>query len=222
MIRPLRSRLRAPEALLDAAESAPAAVADEPFEPSVGKPASLLASVPVRIALLRAYLAELRDDADGTAAFAAQALARIGEGEGLLASVTHIHLGIAEWLHRRLAAAERAFASGTAEWQATAQPTITAWRCYELAQVQRCQGRLGRGRPDLPAGPGDHRAAGAAAAAGRWPGVCGPSRGGLPAQRTRHRSSARHQGHRPMPAVRLHAADGRGTADTGVDPAGQR
>ncbi len=133
---------RAADGLLDGAESAPAAAADEPFEPSVGRSASLLASVPVRIALLRAYLAELRGDAKGAAAFAAQALAGIGEGEWLLASVTRIHLGIAEWLHGRLAAAERAFASGVAGWQAAAQPTITAWRCYELAQVQRSQGRL--------------------------------------------------------------------------------
>ena len=130
------------EGLLDAAERAPAAAADEPFEPSVGKSASLLVSVPVRIALLRAYLAELRGDAEGTAAFASQALAGIGESEWLLASVTRTHLAIAEWLHGRLAEAERAFASGSAGWQAAGQPTITAWRCYELGQVQRAQGRL--------------------------------------------------------------------------------
>ena len=99
-------------------------------------------SVPVRIALLRAYLAELRGDAEGTAAFASQALAGIGESEWLLASVTRTHLAIAEWLHGRLAEAERAFASGSAGWQAASQPTITAWRCYELGQVQRAQGRL--------------------------------------------------------------------------------
>jgi LuxR family transcriptional regulator, maltose regulon positive regulatory protein len=155
----------AAEGLLDTAERAPTA-AEEPFEPSVGKSASLLASVPVRIALLRAYLAELRGDAEGAAAFASQALAGIGEGEWLLASVTRIHLGIAEWLHGRLAEAEHIFASAVAGWQAADQPTITAWRCYELAQVQRAQGRLDAavrtcqqaleitappGRPPLPA-----------------------------------------------------------------------
>ena len=158
------------EGLLDAAERAPAAGADESFEPSVGKPASLLVSVPVRVALLRAYLAELRGDAEGTAAFASRALAGIGESEWLLASVTRTHLAISEWLHGRLAEAERAFASGSAGWQAAGQPTITAWRCYELGQVQRAQGRLDAavrtcqqalevtsppGRPPLPAaGPG--------------------------------------------------------------------
>ena len=130
------------EGLLDAAERAPAAAAEEPFEPSVGESASLLVSVAVRIALLRAYLSELRGDAEGAAAFASQALAGIGESEWLLASVTRTHLAIAEWLHGRLAEAERAFASGSAGWQAASQPTITAWRCYELGQVQRAQGRL--------------------------------------------------------------------------------
>ena len=130
------------DALLDAAERAPAAAADEPFEPSVGKSASLLVNVPVRIALLRAYLAELHGDAEGTAAFAAQAMAGIGESESLLASVARTHQAIAEWLHGRLAEAECAFASGIAGWQAVGPPTITAWRCYELGQVQRAQGRL--------------------------------------------------------------------------------
>ena len=130
------------EGLLDAAERAPAAAAEEPFEPSVGESASLLVSVAVRIALLRAYLSELRGDAEGAAAFASQALAGIGESEWLLASVTRTHLAIAEWLHGRLAEAERGFASGSAGWQAASQPTITAWRCYELGQVQRAQGRL--------------------------------------------------------------------------------
>ena len=87
------------EGLLDAAERAPAAAAEEPFEPSVDRSASLLVSVPVRIALLRAYLAELRGDADGAAAFASQALAGVGDNEWLLAAVTRIHLAVAEWLH---------------------------------------------------------------------------------------------------------------------------
>ncbi len=154
------------EGLLDAAERAPAAGAEEPFEPSVDRSASMLVSVPVRIALLRAGLAELRGDADGTAAFASQALAGVGESEWLLDAVTRIHLAVAEWLHGRLAEAERALASDRARWQAADQPTITAWRCYELGQVQRAQGRLDAavrtcqqalevtappGRPPLPA-----------------------------------------------------------------------
>jgi ATP/maltotriose-dependent transcriptional regulator MalT len=55
--------------LLDAAERASADVEDEPLEPSAGQAASLLVNVPAAIALCGASLAELRVDADGTAAF---------------------------------------------------------------------------------------------------------------------------------------------------------
>src|SRR5215472_7672830 len=69
------------EVALDAAERALARAADEAFEPSVGTGASLLVNLPAAIALGRAYLAELRGDTDGTAAFASQALAGLGAGE---------------------------------------------------------------------------------------------------------------------------------------------
>ena len=73
---------------------------------------------------------------------------------------------MAEWLRGRLAEAERAFVSSIAGWRAAGQPTVTAWGCYELGQVQRAQGRLDAavrtcqqalevtaapGRPPLPA-----------------------------------------------------------------------
>ena len=41
-------------------------------------------NVPAAIALERALLAYLRGDAEGTAAFASQALAKLGEGEWML------------------------------------------------------------------------------------------------------------------------------------------
>ena len=84
-------RLDAVDALLDAAERAAAAAADEPFEPTVGRAASMLVNVSAYIALDRSYLAQLRGDAEGTAAFAAQALAGLGEGERLLDSVARWH-----------------------------------------------------------------------------------------------------------------------------------
>ena len=52
---------------LAAAERAFADAAVEAFEPSVGRAASLLASVPAAIALALAYHAYLRGDARGTA-----------------------------------------------------------------------------------------------------------------------------------------------------------
>ena len=135
-------RLDAVDALLDAAERAAAATADEPFEPTVGRAASMLVNVPAYIALDRSYLAQLRGDAEGTAAFAAQALAGIGEGERLLDSVARWQLAIAQWLGGRLAEAERALVDGIAGWQAVGLLAVAASGGYELGQVQRARGRL--------------------------------------------------------------------------------
>ena len=130
------------DALLDAAERAAAGAAGEPFEPTVGRAASMLVNVPAYIAVDRSYLAQFRGDAEGTAAFAAQALAAIGEGERLLDSVARWQLAIAEWLGGRLAEAERAMVAGIARWQAADLLAVAAGAGYELGQVQRARGRL--------------------------------------------------------------------------------
>ncbi len=80
--------LEAAGAALDAAGRAPADAAHEPFEPSVGRAASLLANVPAAIALGRTYLAVLYGDAGAAAASAAQARAALGEREWVLHSVS--------------------------------------------------------------------------------------------------------------------------------------
>jgi LuxR family maltose regulon positive regulatory protein len=115
----LATDVAAAEVALDAAERAFAHATDEAFEPSAGTGESLLVNVPAAIALERAYLAELCGDADGATAFASQALARIGEGEQMLDSVTRLQLAAADWLHgpgpagrARLAAANRPMAGG--------------------------------------------------------------------------------------------------------------
>ena len=159
-------RVAAAEPLLDAAERTSAGAAQEPFEPTAGRAASMLVNVPALIAIHRSYLAELRNDADGTAAFASQALAASSAGEWLLDSMTRWNLAVADWLCGRLAEAERAFVSGIAGRQAAGLPTWSAWGSYELGQVQRAQGRLDAavrtcqqaleftappGRPPLPA-----------------------------------------------------------------------
>ena len=135
-------RVEAVEGLLDDADRAPAGAADEPFEPSAGRAASMLVNVPATIALHRCYLAQLRGDAEGTVAFASRALAESGEGEWLLRSTAQGFLAVAEWLRGRLTEAERAFVSGIAGWRAAGQHTATGWGCYQLGQVQRAQGRL--------------------------------------------------------------------------------
>jgi LuxR family maltose regulon positive regulatory protein len=102
----------------------------------------MLVNVPALIAIHRGFLAQLRGDAEDTAAFASRALAESREGEWRLSSTARGFLAMAEWLRGRPAEAERAFASSIAGWQAAGQPTLTAWHRYLLAQVQRAQGRL--------------------------------------------------------------------------------
>ncbi len=127
---------------LDAAERAFAGAANQPFEPSVGRAASLLANVPAAIGLGRAYLTVLHGDAEGTAASASRALAALGEGERVLRSVGLWMLAIAEWVSGQLEDAERGFAAGVAGWCAAGQRPLAAWACYDLGRVQRAQGRL--------------------------------------------------------------------------------
>ena len=126
----------------DAAERACGDANEEPFDPTVGRAASMLVNVPGQVALERSYLAQLRGDAEGTAEFAAQVLACSGEDEWLLSSTARGFLAVAEWLRGRLADAERAFSSSIAGWRAAGQATVAAWGSYQLGQVQRARGRL--------------------------------------------------------------------------------
>ena len=77
-------------------------MADEPFEPSAGKAASLFANVPAAIALERALLAVLHGDAEQAITFGRRTLAEVGEGEWMLASHVGGYLGLAEWLRAGL------------------------------------------------------------------------------------------------------------------------
>ncbi|MGH3173093.1 MAG: hypothetical protein ACRDPF_04410, partial [Streptosporangiaceae bacterium] len=86
------------EQLVDAAERVSASAVGEPFEPTAGLAASLLVNVPAHIALERAYLAQLRGDPEGTAAFASRALAESRAGESLLTCTVQGFLAVAEWL----------------------------------------------------------------------------------------------------------------------------
>ena len=134
-------RLDAVEPLLDAAERAAAGAAEEPFEPTIGRAASLLVSLPALKALCQAYLAKFRGDAEATAVLARRVLAESGEGS-LPASIAQGFLAVAEWLRGHLPAAERAFESSIAGFRAAGQHITTAWSGYSLVQIQRAQGRL--------------------------------------------------------------------------------
>jgi LuxR family maltose regulon positive regulatory protein len=138
----LSGRVEGVDDLLDTAERAFAEAADEPYEPSTSRAASLLANVPATMALDRAYLAELRGDADRAIAFGRQALTEIGEDEWMLQSNASGYLGVAEWLGGRLAAAERLLSSTIAQWLRAGQRQLAVRTCHHLGQVQRAQGRL--------------------------------------------------------------------------------
>jgi LuxR family maltose regulon positive regulatory protein len=127
---------------LDDAARAPAGAADEQFDPSAGKAASVLANVPAAIGLDRAFLAYLRGDAEATAGFASQALAELGEGEWMLDLWIESMRALAQWLRGRPEDAERGFAAIVAGWQAAGERPLAASACHFLGQVQRAQGRL--------------------------------------------------------------------------------
>jgi LuxR family maltose regulon positive regulatory protein len=140
----LSGRMEGADELLDAAEHAfaEAEAADDPFEPSTGRAASLLANVPATMALDRAYLAELRGDAERALALASRALTELGEGEWMLESNASGYLGVAEWLRGRLPVAERLLSSTIAQWLRAGQRQLAVRGWHHLGQVQRAEGRL--------------------------------------------------------------------------------
>ena len=136
------SHVEAVEPLLDAAERASLGTAEEPFEPTAGRAASMLVNVPVLMALHRSQLAQLRGDPEAAAALASAALAGSRAEEWLLSSSAQGHLAMAEWLRGHLKEAEGRFESILAGRRAAGQSTMTAYGCYQLGHIQRAQGRL--------------------------------------------------------------------------------
>ncbi len=141
----LSGRVDAVEASVDAAErawaSAPDA-ADEVYNPSVGRGASVFANVPATIALERAFLSEFRGDAEASIAFASRALAELHEGEWVLESAAQERLAVADWLRGKLPEAEDVIAARVAGFLAAGESSLVAWGCYYLGLIQRAQGRL--------------------------------------------------------------------------------
>jgi LuxR family maltose regulon positive regulatory protein len=138
-------RLEAAASLLDDTERALAARGDqpeEPYEPSVGRAASLLTNVPAGIALVRAVVARMHGDAERTTEFGRQALVQLDEGEWMLRSLVDFYLAGADWLRGWAVTAEHALTALLAEQQA-AGARYLARLCYDLGQVQRARGRLG-------------------------------------------------------------------------------
>jgi LuxR family transcriptional regulator, maltose regulon positive regulatory protein len=135
-------RLEAVEPLLAEAERAYPAVAEEPYEPSVGRATSLVANVPAAIAMVRAGRACWQGDPERTTRFGRQALAHLTDADRTLGSFARWYLAVAEWLRGRLSEAEQALAGLVAEQQGAGE-RLFARLCYDLGLVQRAQGRLG-------------------------------------------------------------------------------
>ena len=135
-----------------AAERASADTAKEPFEPSAGRAASLLANFPAAIATGQAWLANVRGDAEGTAAFAAQARSKLGDGDKMLNSIYQLELALANRLRGRLGDAERGLASTVAGLQAAGENWLAVLGCNILGHVQIAPGPPGRRARHLPDG----------------------------------------------------------------------
>ena len=138
----MRGDLQSMEPLLDAAEQVIGAADEEPFAPSTGTEGSLLVNARAMLALQRSYAAQLRGNADATAALTREAMEHLGENELMLSSAIQGFLAMAEWLRGHLASAEEAFESSIGWWRRDGQVTTTAWGYYCLARLQRGRGRL--------------------------------------------------------------------------------
>jgi ATP-dependent transcriptional regulator len=142
-LRLLAGRADEAEAALDAAEQALAAAdADDDYVPSVGAAGSLLINVPATIDLDRAYLAELRGDADAAVDHASRALASTRPGEWMLRTHATTYLALAYWLQGRVTEAERMLVESIAQWRAAGECFLAIRGCHHLGQIQRAQGRL--------------------------------------------------------------------------------
>jgi LuxR family transcriptional regulator, maltose regulon positive regulatory protein len=148
------------EIALKAAESASAEAAQEPFEPSAGDAASLLANIPASLAIGQAWLAHLRGDADGTAAFASQARSELADGDKMLNFFCQLELAQADWLGGRLDEAERGFASTVAGLRAAGERGLAIAASHLLGHSQVARGRLDaalgtyQAALEIAAGPG--------------------------------------------------------------------
>jgi LuxR family maltose regulon positive regulatory protein len=139
----LVGRIHDAEPLLDQAEAALAAGGDEPYEPSVGRAASLVANLPASIAIARADLARRRGDAERVDAFAQGALTHLTKKDRALRWAVDRYLAVAAWQRGELAQAERLLIDLVGEHWAPGEGFLAVRPRYDLGQVQRARGRLG-------------------------------------------------------------------------------
>jgi LuxR family maltose regulon positive regulatory protein len=114
-----------------------------PFEPSVDRAVSPLADPNPMTALLHAFVAHLRGDADTAGALASRALDEIDDGRGsALVLIARWHLATADWLRGSVRDAEPALAANIAGWRAAHEHDRAAWAAHYLGQIQQARGSL--------------------------------------------------------------------------------
>jgi len=129
--------------LIDDAERAYAATADEPSEPSAGQADSVLANVPGWIAFMRAEIARLRGDTARALECDRQALAQLGDGDFYLRLIVGTGFVAAiDWLCGQLEQAERGLAEVIAERRSVGEGFLAMRAGYDLGLIQHAQGRL--------------------------------------------------------------------------------
>jgi LuxR family maltose regulon positive regulatory protein len=139
----LAGRTAEAERLLADAEAALAASGDEPCQPSVGRAASIVASLPAAIATARAELARRRGDAGQMDVCGHQALAQLTEDDRAQRRQADWFLAVADWQRGRLAEAEHALEGIVAGQRAAGWRYMAARPACDLGQVQRSRGQLG-------------------------------------------------------------------------------
>jgi LuxR family transcriptional regulator, maltose regulon positive regulatory protein len=130
------------EALLDQSERAFEVA--EPPGASAGGTLRGLANVPGMLAMLRAELARLRSDAEGTIRFAQQTLALADADDRYLRYFGRWNLAMGTLLQGRVGEVEAALTELAADpWSTGPQRYFAVRAMYTLGQVHRVQGRLG-------------------------------------------------------------------------------
>lgn len=130
------------ERLLGVAERRLDEVADEPFEPSVGRERSMVANLPAVIAVVHTQMARFRGDVDGTIASGTRAKAALTAEDRTLATIADWYLAVADWLQGSVADAERGLRNVVVAQRAAGEQYLTTWTHYDLGQVLLAQGRL--------------------------------------------------------------------------------
>jgi LuxR family maltose regulon positive regulatory protein len=141
--------------LVDKVERAARGSFDESFEPSAGRPASLVANIPAAIAVLHTQIAWIQGDADGIRAHGSAAKAALTPDDVGLAFITGDYLAMAAWMDGRVSDAERELRALATATPHTASSYQTAWPRFVLGRVLLTQGRLTAAERAFAATSGD-------------------------------------------------------------------